>query len=152
MKLSEHFSLAEFCRSEVAARMGQKIIPTQDIIENLRELCLTILEPARAQLGNRRITVNSGYRPKWVNNVVGGSVDSDHVLGGAGDIEVESLTPYEVCQILAQSDLPFRQLINEYGAWTHISKARKGEEPKRQTLTAKRVGARTVYQPGINEV
>ena len=149
MKLSEHFHLAEFLRSETAARMGHKIVPNEQEIESLRDLCVTILEPARTLLGNRVIHVTSGLRPRWLNNVIGGSLDSDHVLAGAVDFQVMSLTSAEVCHAIAQSDIPFRQLINEFDQWTHISKARKGEDPKRQVLTAKRVGAKTVYEVGI---
>jgi hypothetical protein len=151
MRLSEHFMLDEFCRSETAARMGHKVIPSQDVIDNLRELCVTLLEPARSILGDRAITPTSGYRPKWLNNLIGGSVDSDHVLGGAVDFQVSGLEPSEVCRVLSQSELPFRQLIKEFDSWTHISKARAGEEPKRQVLTAIRTGARTIYKQGIIE-
>lgn len=139
----------EFLRSETAARMGHRIEPTQEIIDNLRELCVTLLEPARALLGDRSITPTSGYRPKWLNNVIGGSDDSDHIYGGAVDFHVSGLEPRQVAEALAASDLPFRQLILEYDTWTHISKPRKGEEPKRQILTAKRIGAKTMYEPGI---
>lgn len=149
MKLSEHFELAELLRSETAARLGQLIVPTQEIIDNLRELCVTILEPVRTLCGNRAVTPISGYRPPWLNRVVGGAMDSDHMLGGAADIRVQGLTPLEVCDAIAHSDLPFRQLILEFNAWTHISKPRKGETPKREVLTAKKVGARTVYEVGI---
>lgn len=150
MKLSEHFHLEEFCRSETAARLGQKIVPTEAETENLRALCVDILEPVRALLGNRIMHITSGLRPRWLNNVVGGSNDSDHTLAGAADFQVMGMTPSDVCHALIRSDIKFRQLINEFHQWTHISKPRPGEEPKLQVLTAKRVGARTVYEVGVS--
>lgn len=150
MKLSSNFELDEFLRSETAARMGRLITdPPQEVIDNLAELCINILEPARSLCGNRAVTPLSGYRPRWLNHLVGGANDSDHILGGAADIRVFGLTPLEVCTTIAHSDLPFRQLILEFGAWTHISKPRNGEVPRREVLTAKKVGGRTIYEQGI---
>lgn len=149
MKLSENFELDEFIQSETAARLGHIIIPTQEIIDNLCELCINFLEPVRTLCDDRPVTPSSGYRPRWLNSIIGGSDDSDHILGGAVDFRVRGLTPLEVCTRIEQSELPFRQLILEFNAWTHLAKPRKGEDPKRQVLTAKRVGARTVYLQGL---
>lgn len=149
MKLSEHFHLEEFCRSETASRMGRVLVPPQDIVENLTVLCTTIMEPVRELFPGSRIFVSSGWRPKWLNNVIGGSGDSDHILGGADDFDVEDVSHAEAARRIAASDIPFRQLILEFN-WIHISKPRPGEKPRREVLTAKRVGARTVYEQGIN--
>ena len=50
MQLSEHFELAEFLVSETAARRGIANEPTPEIIENLRRLCQSVLEPLRVKL------------------------------------------------------------------------------------------------------
>lgn len=47
MMLSANFTLAEFLRSQTAARMGRKIEPTESDIRNLTRLCVTVLEPLR---------------------------------------------------------------------------------------------------------
>lgn len=150
MKLSNNFELEEFLRSETAARMGRLITdPPQEIVDNLAQLCINILEPLRALCGNRIVTPLSGWRPSWLNHMVGGANDSDHMIGGAADIRIAGLTPLEVCTTIAHSDLPFRQCILEFNAWTHISKPRAGETPRREVLTAKKAGGRTVYEQGI---
>lgn len=51
MKLSEHFELAEFLVSETAARQGIANEPTREVIDNLRRLCESVLEPLRVKLG-----------------------------------------------------------------------------------------------------
>lgn len=149
MKLSQNFWLAEFCRSETAARLGQRIVPTEAEIESLRALCVDILEPVRELLGGKIIHITSGLRPRWLNNIVGGSNDSDHTLAGAADFQVMGMTAPDVCAAIMRGGIEFRQLINEFGQWTHISKPRPGEEPRLQVLTAKRVGARTIYEAGV---
>ena len=85
MNLSQHFTLAEFCASEVAARRGLDNTIPPEFIPNAVALCENVLEPARAVLGPIRI--NSGYRSsKKVNSAVGGAWGSQHTLGQAADI------------------------------------------------------------------
>lgn len=50
MQLSEHFERAELLVSETAARRGIANEPTPEIIENLRRLCQSVLEPLRVKL------------------------------------------------------------------------------------------------------
>lgn len=123
--LTEHFSLAELIESQTAARLGLDNTPSDDVLDHLRLLCTTILEPARMALGPLRIS--SGYRAPAVNAAVGGSKDSDHMRGFAADV-----IPVEVSKGTfarwVKLWVPFDQIIGEYGtpeqpAWIHVSAA-----------------------------
>ncbi len=51
MRLTAHFNLAEFTRSESAKRHGVSNNPTPEHLENIIVLCERILEPIRAKYG-----------------------------------------------------------------------------------------------------
>lgn len=151
IQLSENFYLREFLRSETAARQGREIIANEWSQQNLRRLCVDVLQPIRDGLG-RVITILSGLRPVWLNTAVGGSKTSAHIYAMAADFIVAGMTPRETCQWITQKQgtpLPFDQLILEFDQWVHISIAAVGTAPKRQVLTARRQHAKTVYLPGI---
>ena len=54
MKLSAHFDLCEFTRSESAKREGVSNNPTPEHLENIKTLCEKVLEPIRAKFGPNR--------------------------------------------------------------------------------------------------
>lgn len=149
MNLSEHFTLKEMTRSARAAREGIKNDPTPEQIENLRMLCSLVLEPLRAYF-DRPINVTSGFRCELVNQLEGGSKKSEHKEGKAGDIEIEGVTPLEVCQAIIMLGLPVGQVIYEFGpdGWCHVS-VDTSEKPKREALTAIKVAGKTKYLPGL---
>ena len=121
MNLSQHFTLAEFCASEVAARRGLDNTIPPEFIPNAVALCENVLEPARAVLGPIRI--NSGYRSKKVNSAVGGAWGSQHTLGQAADIIPLALNVrmFDLFEYIYKN-LPFDQLIWEFsGSWVHVS-------------------------------
>ncbi len=149
MQLSEHFELAEFLVSETAARRGIANEPTPEIIDNLRRLCQSVLEPLRVKLA-RPVVITSGYRSPALNRAVGGSPTSYHMLGRAADILVPGMTPLAVCQAAQQMKLPCAQIIHEFGRWAHMSVAISNERP--QLLTAKLNHGKTVYKPGLIDV
>lgn len=142
MNLSPHFVLAEFTTSQAAARKGFLNIPTQKEVDCLRNLCVQILEPLRVRVGT--IVISSGYRAPLVNKAVGGASSSQHVLGQAADIIVPGMTPMEVVQRIRSMRLPFDQVIEEFGSWTHVS---YGPRHRRQALLARRVGGKATYTP-----
>jgi hypothetical protein len=145
MFLSTHFTLEEMTVSQEAVRRGLDNRPKQEHISNLQKLCNEILEPLRAKIG-KPIIVSSGYRSPAVNAAAGGSKTSDHMEGKAADIIVPGMTPLQVCQVIATINLPYKQLIQEFGAWTHVSVA---PPMKREILTAKKVDGNTVYTKGL---
>ena len=78
-KLSEHFTLGELIRSEIAERKGIDNNPPQDLIPKLRRICEKVLEPIREYYG-RPFRPNSGYRSPELNKKIGGSKKSQHCL------------------------------------------------------------------------
>lgn len=146
MQLSPHFSLDEFLVSGYAERHDIDMKPPPDVIDNLRRLCETCLEPLRDDLGVP-IFVTSGYRPPALNAGIGGSSTSAHMFGRAADMKALGLTPLDVCRRVEQLRLPFDQIIHEFGQWSHLGIA--DGEPRLETLTAYRRGGRTRYAFGL---
>lgn len=140
VRLTEHFSLAEFEVSATAARQG--------IINRVPEALLPVvtrtaeqLEIVRAKL-DAPIILLSGYRSAKLNRAVGGALLSQHMRGEAADIIVPKIgRPIEVCHRIIDAGIVFDQLIHEYGGWTHISFV--PANPRRQVLTIDRFGTRT---------
>lgn len=148
-QLSGNFYLDEFTRSQTAARLGRQIMPSPDEEANLRRLCRFILQPVREALGPVHIT--SGLRPSWLNETVGGSKTSQHVFGQAADFVVSGHSPLDVARWIEAEQLPFDQLIHEFGEWVHCSVAVAEKPPRQQKLTAVRGQAGTIYHPGLLE-
>lgn len=100
MLLSDHFSLEELTRSWTAAKYNINNNPGPEELKNLQILCLQVLEPTRKSMGGYPITINSGYRCKALNALVGGSPNSYHIQGKAADIAVSS---YDYAKKLANA-------------------------------------------------
>ena len=81
MKLSQHFRLEEFTKSEHPEVYN---IPSHVAIENMKRIC-GWLEVLRDRYG-APIIINSGYRSPQLNKKVGGVSTSNHVTGCAVDI------------------------------------------------------------------
>ena len=146
MKLSQHFDLSEFTRSESAKREGLDNTPTAEHLQNLRVLCEKVLEPIRLKYGS--INISSGYRGKMLNHFIGGSVNSDHCLGRAADLDMDDVgsgvTNKEIFEYI-KDNLEFDQLINEFNySWVHVG-YRQGANRK-QVLKAVKEKGKTVYQ------
>ena len=95
MKLSQHFTLGELCKTSYHTSDGN--IPSHVAIENLRRLCVEWLELLREcynlSLGpgpsDRCVIINSGYRSEEVNMKCGGAKGSNHLTGCAVDIRCD---------------------------------------------------------------
>ena len=130
-RLSEHFTLAELCKTSVRTADGN--IPSHAAIENLKRLSGWLemlrdeynkryslpLTPSKER-GNyeQPIVINSGYRSPQVNKLVGGVVTSNHLTGCAVDIRVlgmEQLLRYAVIllDISDESGEDFDELLIE---------------------------------------
>ena len=151
MKLSAHFALGEFTRSESAKREGLDNTPTAEHLENLKTLCEKVLEPIRLRFGS--INISSGYRGKMLNHFIGGSVSSDHCLGRAADIDMDDVgtgvTNTEIFNYI-KDNLDYDQLIWEFGNkvkpdWVHVG-YRLGANRK-QTLRATKLNGKSHYAP-----
>jgi hypothetical protein len=136
MQVGKHFSLDEFTVSQEAARNGIDNTPTKEVIEAIEALCTQILDPLREHFG-KPLVISSGYRSPKVNKLVGGVASSQHVLGEAADILVPGVPVADVVAKIRTLKLPFDQLIDEFGKWTHVSYTRN--KPLRQEVLAARL-------------
>lgn len=143
MNLSEHFTIHEMIVSQTAVREGLKNIPNSDQLASLRSLCVTILEPLRLRL-KRPIVVSSGYRSVSVNRRVGGSSKSQHCKGEAADIIVPGVPVADVIAVMRKLYLPVDQVIDEFGAWVHVSHKANAHN-RGQYLKARRDGGKVVF-------
>ena len=146
MKLSQHFDLSEFTRSESAKREGLDNTPTAEHLENIKILCEKVLEPIRLRFGS--INISSGYRGKMLNHFIGGSINSDHCVGRAADLDMDDVgtgvTNKEIFEYI-KDNLDFDQVINEFNySWVHVG-YRLGANRK-QVLKAVKEKGKTVYQ------
>jgi zinc D-Ala-D-Ala carboxypeptidase len=132
MMLSPHISYTEFVRSRVATRRGIANIPDAESVANGVMLCSIVLEPIRALFG-RPVRISSGYRCPELNALIGGSSSSQHMRGEAADLEVDGMDVPDVFWAILDSDIPFDQLINEFGEWIHVSYR---VNPRREALAA----------------
>lgn len=152
MKLSEHLDLVEVTRSTDAKRFGIKNEPTAEHLDNLKKLAENIFEPIRKHFGVP-IFVSSGYRSSKLNKAIGGTKNSQHLLGQALDLDMDAsksgVTNKMVFDYI-KNNLNFDQLIFEYGTkdapdWVHVSFNPNGKQ-RNQVLRAKRVAGKPKYQ------
>lgn len=114
MKLSRNFSLSEFESKDGAET-------PRWVHFNLIELAQN-LEVIRKELGDRPITINSGYRSPEHNKAVGGSNNSYHLRGLAADIVVQGLTPNDVHTAilnLMEAEQIKKGGLSEYATFVH---------------------------------
>ena len=126
MMLSDHFSLAEFTKSQTAIRKGIRNDPNDAAIENMRLLCENILEPVR-QHYDIPFTLNSGFRCLALNEAVGSSSRSQHVTGQAADFEIPTIANKDLAHWI-MDNLDYDQVLLEFykegdpsSGWVHCS-------------------------------
>lgn len=123
MKLSQHFSVAEFTDSDTAARKGIDNSLPEALLPNALKTA-EMMEGIREMLGDLPIIITSGYRAPAVNAAVGSGPSSDHPKACAVDFKCPAFgTPYDVARHLSTKmvGLGIGQLIHEFGAWVHVS-------------------------------
>jgi len=135
MQLSPNYKLKDLTTGAVFPHTiaAQNGLSTDDIINNLKALCVNILEPLREQYSG--FNINSGFRR--------GSSGSQHNKGMAVDIQFPALSipnsaGYNPIIEWVRINLPFDQFIVEHGRsgpWLHISHDRLKLNQRGQTLT-----------------
>lgn len=115
----QYFTLNEFLKSETADRLNILNKPNGAILKNLTYVG-EWLDNIRREYG-KPIYINSGYRCNELNNAVGGTKNSDHLIGCAADIttkcgQEEDRKLYD----LIKKKFPYNQLIWEKN-WIHYS-------------------------------
>ena len=120
VRLTAHFNLDEFVRSNTATKHGIDNTPPPDVVRRLWSTA-GHMEMIRALLGHP-ISIRSGYRCEALNKAVGGVSNSAHLTGYAVDFTCPDYgSPYKIALDLANSpSISFDQLIQE-GTWVHIS-------------------------------
>jgi hypothetical protein len=130
VKLSEHFSLPELCKTKT----GIENVPNEAQVNNLKRLCQW-LEQLRRRWnnlygeGDDPIIINSGFRSPEVNKAVGGVPTSNHLTGCAVDIRcigMEQALRYAaiLLDISDQSGEDFDELLIEQKGrviWIHFA-------------------------------
>ena len=134
--LSDHFSLAEFTKSQTAERRGLPNEPGPDEIAAMRLVCTNILEPVREQF-KKGFSPSSGYRSAELCVAIGSKVSSQHCKGEAVDFEVPGVPNLELASWIV-TNLDFDQLILEFykrgnTGWVHCSY--KAEGNRKEVLT-----------------
>lgn len=134
LQLSPSYTLGAVSSGAVvthSAVVAQRGLKKGEIVCNLRSLCLTSLEPIKAQYPNMFVT--SGFRT--------GSGTSQHEVGQAADLQFQGLSKkdyFAVAQWI-RDNVSFDQLILEYKTtgtgmpWIHVSCNQKGN--RKQVLT-----------------
>lgn len=133
----KHFTLRELTASDTAARLGIANTPDERQAAELIWFGTNVLDVIREAWG-RPITVNNGFRTQVLNEAIGGSKTSQHMVLGewaATDIEdytrdpAKNATLYEcIVKLQKAGKIPVDQCINEHNySWIHISSRRTGK-------------------------
>jgi zinc D-Ala-D-Ala carboxypeptidase len=138
-RLTAHFALEELACSQHREIDNR---PPPEVLATLRATAAR-MEEVRRLLGDRVISVSSGYRCPELNRAVGGARTSAHLVGDAVDFNCFGFgEPAVVCRAIAHSELGFDQLIEE-GSWCHVS---FDPRMRRQVLTRRPDGG---YELGL---
>ena len=147
IQLSPNFYLSEFLASAEATRRGISNIPDPLAVQALFKTA-KLLEQIRSLLGNRIISISSGFRCLALNRVLGSGDTSQHLTGDAADFNCRAFgTPLQVATAISKSGIKFGQLIFE-NSWVHISNPRGHNDG--EILTAHFTpGGKTTYTQGL---
>lgn len=91
MKLTKNFNKSEFECKDGTQMTENQFKNIQELAKNLQVLRDELDEP---------IHITNAYRSPAHNALVGGSKTSQHILGKAADIYVDSLKPKELAKII----------------------------------------------------
>jgi zinc D-Ala-D-Ala carboxypeptidase len=121
IKFTNNFSLYELLSTSHRMFDEEQYNPPTEVIENLRALCINILQPLRDALGTP-LKINSGYRCPSLNKSIGGSKNSQHMTGQAADIIDLTHGNEFLFKKIKELNLPFDQIIDEFNfRWVHVS-------------------------------
>ena len=107
----KYFKMNEFLDSETAKRNGVvNMFACAEHIDNVLAMVDDILDPLREMFG-KSILINSGYRVPALNRLVGGSVNSMHMVGMA--VDITAINPIENMHLynMLVSNFEFDQVI-----------------------------------------
>ena len=119
MNLTKNFTLEEFVESETAKKYSIPNKPTEKEVYRIYILCEKLLQPLRNKLG-MPVIINSGFRSKELNKIIGGVKNSQHLMGQAADIHMPGMELKDVFEII-HKEFHYDQLILEMDKWIHVS-------------------------------
>lgn len=115
-----YFTIKEMTESQTAKTYHIDNTPTKEVTDNLKKV-MYILDMVRVHIG-KPILINSGYRCKRLNEMVGGVQNSMHTKGLAADFrtgEKEDIkTMFEFIKA-NQKKFKIKELIN-YKTFIHV--------------------------------
>ena len=122
--MAKYFTLKELCATRHTEIDN---FPTFEIVEHLKELAETLLDPLREAWGGP-VHVTSGYRCDKLNKAVGGSATSVHPKGWAADLQPANGKTEDFIGFVRTwvrvNGIKFDQLIRETddkgSLWLHI--------------------------------
>ena len=115
-----YFNIKEMTKSQTAKSYHIDNTPTEKVIENLKKV-MYILDIVRVYIG-KPILVNSGYRCKKLNEMVGGVQNSMHTKGLAADFRTREKEDINTMfEFLKRNQTKFKiiELIN-YKTFIHM--------------------------------
>ena len=149
MKLTENFSLKELTSSQTAERKGIDNTPGPEHQENLKSLCVNVLQPIRDYF-SKVVTISSGYRSPELCTAIGSKITSQHAKGEAADFEIFGVSNKELADWV-HDNTNYDQLILEYwkesdpnSGWVHCSYSEGNN--RRQYLRAYKENGSTKYE------
>ena len=150
MKLSANFQLSELVKSQTATRKGIPNNPSPAHIDNLKALCVNVLQPIRSHFDSP-VLISSGYRSPELCIAIGSKISSQHAEGKAADLEVVGVDN-QVLATWIKENLEYDQLILEFynegepdSGWVHISW--NSDNNRNSSLKAVREGSKILYKP-----
>jgi len=144
IQFTKNFSLYELLLTSHRKFDDEQYNPPAEIIENLRALCVHVLQPLRDALGTP-VNLNSGYRCPSLNRSIGGAKNSQHMSGHAADIVDFTNGNEYLFNKIKELNLPFDQMIDEFNfRWVHVSY--DPSRNRRQILQAQKdANGKTIY-------
>lgn len=130
--ISEHFSFSEFTKTN----SGLPNVPNEKEIEAGKLTAEKILEPVRTHFKKKYpdrkiwVQINSWFRSPEVNQAATKNPKSKsrHLFGEAVDFEIPNVPNDEIWDYIANSELPYDQVIaekiskrNGSDGWIHVS-------------------------------
>jgi len=150
MKLSANFQLSELVKSQVAERKGIPNNPSPAHIDNLKALCVNVLQPIRSHF-EAPVIISSGFRSAELCIAIGSKPTSQHAEGKAADLEVVGVDNKELATWI-KNNLEYDQMILEFyregepdSGWIHISW--NGSDNRNSSLHAFMENDKVRYKP-----
>lgn len=115
-----YFTIKEMTKSQTAKVYHIDNTPTEEVVENLKKV-MYILDMVRVHMG-KPILINSGYRCRKLNEIVGGVHESMHTRGLAADFRTGKIEDINrMFEFLKENHEDFKiiELIN-YTTFIHM--------------------------------